>query len=139
MLRPTVSLQSCFDDKHPSGVKDQIFIISRHFRICSCGASSLARGRVCCLQLLLTLANAVILWSESHGIHGHILLYQIRDSSKWRTRIIMAKSYPQELGSLFAFSDDRQGYGVGFRTRFHKGRLSYSPVQSNPVESSPVH
>jgi hypothetical protein len=42
--------------------------------------SSLTRGRVCHLQLLLVLASAIILRSESHGIHDHILLSQIRDS-----------------------------------------------------------
>jgi hypothetical protein len=41
--------------------------------------SSLTRGWVCPLQLLLALASAVILRSESHGAHDHILS-QIRDS-----------------------------------------------------------
>jgi hypothetical protein len=40
--------------------------------------SSLTRGWVCCLQLLLAFASAVILGSESRGTH-HILLSQIRD------------------------------------------------------------
>jgi hypothetical protein len=35
---------------------------------------------VCRLQLLLSLASAVILRSESRGTHDHILLSQIRDS-----------------------------------------------------------
>jgi hypothetical protein len=43
------------------------------------GLSSLTRGRVCRLQLLLALAIAVILGSESRGTRGHILLCQIRD------------------------------------------------------------
>jgi hypothetical protein len=38
------------------------------------------RGRVCRLQLLLVLASAVILRSESRATHDHILLSQIRDS-----------------------------------------------------------
>jgi uncharacterized protein (DUF2141 family) len=42
--------------------------------------SSLTRGRVRRLQLLLALANVVILGSKSHGILDHILLSQIRDS-----------------------------------------------------------
>jgi hypothetical protein len=42
--------------------------------------SSLTRGWVCRLQLLLVLASAVILSSESRGTHDHILLSQIRDS-----------------------------------------------------------
>jgi hypothetical protein len=44
--------------------------------------SSLTRGWVCRLQLLLVLASAVILSSESCGTHDHILLSQIRDSPK---------------------------------------------------------
>jgi hypothetical protein len=42
-------------------------------------ALSLTRGRVCRLQLLLALASAVILRSESCGTRDHILLCQIRD------------------------------------------------------------
>jgi hypothetical protein len=40
--------------------------------------SSMTRGWVCRLQLLLVLANAVILRFESRGTHDHILLSQIR-------------------------------------------------------------
>jgi hypothetical protein len=39
--------------------------------------SSLMRGWVCRLQLLLALASAVILGFESRGTHDHILLSQI--------------------------------------------------------------
>jgi hypothetical protein len=62
---------------------------SRHnnfiFQMNTCGyrsyiTSSLTRGWVCRLQLLLALASAVILRSESHGTHDHILQSQIRDS-----------------------------------------------------------
>jgi hypothetical protein len=42
--------------------------------------SSLTRGWVCRLQLLLTLASAVILRSESRGTHHHILLSEVRGS-----------------------------------------------------------
>jgi hypothetical protein len=42
--------------------------------------SSLTREWVCRLELLLGLASAVILRSEPHGIHDHILLSPIRDS-----------------------------------------------------------
>jgi hypothetical protein len=38
------------------------------------------RGRICRSQLLLVLASAVVLGSESCGTHDHILLSQIRDS-----------------------------------------------------------
>jgi hypothetical protein len=54
------------------------------FQLNTCGYSSYVtssptRGRVCRLQLLLVLASAVILWSESRGTRDHILLSQIRD------------------------------------------------------------
>jgi hypothetical protein len=42
--------------------------------------SSLTREWVCSLQLLLVLATAVILPSDSRGTRDHILLSQIRDS-----------------------------------------------------------
>jgi hypothetical protein len=42
--------------------------------------SSLTRGWVCCLQLLLALTSAVILRSESRRTHDHILLSYIRVS-----------------------------------------------------------
>jgi hypothetical protein len=76
MLRPTVSRPVCLGIKHPSGAYDQIFVPVRQLRVCSCGALSLKRGRVCRLQLLLALA---ILGSESRVTRDHILLSQIRD------------------------------------------------------------
>jgi hypothetical protein len=79
MLRPTVSRPVCLGIKHPSGGYEQIFITVRQLLVCWCGALSLRRGRVCRLQLLLVLASAVILGSESRGTRDHILLSQIRD------------------------------------------------------------
>jgi hypothetical protein len=83
MLRPRASRQVCLNTsiKHPSGIQDQFFITIRQLRVCWCGASSLARGRVCHLQIL-ALANAVILGSETRGTHDHILLSHIRGSAK---------------------------------------------------------
>jgi hypothetical protein len=54
------------------------------FQLNTCGHSPyvtccLTRGCVCRLQLLLVLASAVTLRSESRGTHDHILLSQIPD------------------------------------------------------------
>jgi hypothetical protein len=48
--------------------------------------SSLTRGWVCRLKLLLAFASAFILSSESLRTHDHILLSQIRDAPTWRER-----------------------------------------------------
>jgi hypothetical protein len=58
---------------------------SNFFQLNPCGhspyvTSSLTKGWVCRLQLLLVFASAVILGSESSGTHNQILLSQIRDS-----------------------------------------------------------
>jgi hypothetical protein len=58
---------------------DQIFITVWQLRSCFCGASSLARGRVCLLYMLLALANAVFLGPESLGTRDHISLSHIWD------------------------------------------------------------
>jgi hypothetical protein len=76
--------------------------------------SYLTRRLFCILQLLLGLASAVILRSESRGTHDHILLSQIRDSPNLEDQIPVfisprnrvARLYSQALCSLYVASYD---------------------------------
>jgi hypothetical protein len=91
--------------------------------------TSLTWGWVCRLQLLLGLASAVILGSESHGTHNHVLLSQNRDSHNLESQVLVfvsprnrvARLYLQALGSFFVASYDSHGYGGGIRHRLHMG------------------
>jgi hypothetical protein len=74
------------------------FITVREMRICWHGALSLTRGRVCRLQLLLALAGAVILGSESLGTCDHILLSQIWDPPPPTWRASSSHLYPPGTG-----------------------------------------
>jgi hypothetical protein len=55
----------------PFGAHDQIFITVWQLRSCFCGAPSLTRGRFCLLYMLLALASAVFLGSESFATHEY--------------------------------------------------------------------
>jgi hypothetical protein len=98
---------------------------------------SLMRGWVYCLQLLLVLASAVILRSESRGSHVHILMSQIGDSPNLEGQVPVfifpmnrvAQLYPQALGSLFITSYNSQGYGKGIRPHLHPQETSRRNVR----------
>jgi hypothetical protein len=66
--------------------------------------SSLTRGQVCRLQLLLDLASAVIVVSDCSRTCNHILLSQIQVF-------------------LFVAFHDSKGYGGGIRLRLHTESL----------------
>jgi hypothetical protein len=108
-LRLAVYRQSVRLGAKPLETHGQNF--SSQFNTCSHSpyiTSSLTRGWVCHLQWLLALASAVILRSESHGTHEHILLSQIRDSPNLEGQVPLcispmnrvARLYPQALGSF---------------------------------------
>jgi hypothetical protein len=97
------------------------------FQLNTCGyspyvTSSLTRGLVCRLQLLLAFASAAILGPESRGTHDQILLSETRDSPNLEGQVLvfipsrnrLVQLYPQALGSLFVASYDSQGYGGVF-------------------------
>jgi hypothetical protein len=63
--------------------------------------SSLTRGWVCHLQLLLALASAVIHGSESRETHNHILLSQIRDSPNLEDQVPVFISPRNRVAQLY--------------------------------------
>jgi hypothetical protein len=69
--------QSVLEQSTHLGLTTRSLLHVWQLRSCSCGASSLTRGRVCPLYMLLALASAVFLWSESLGTLDHILLSHI--------------------------------------------------------------
>jgi hypothetical protein len=83
-----------------SGAHDQIFLTLWQLQPCFCGAPFVTRRRICLLYMLLSLAGAFFLGSESVGTRDHIFLSQIWD-------------FP------FVASYDSQGYGGGIRPRLH--------------------
>jgi hypothetical protein len=63
----------------PSRFTTSIFFWPNRCRHSHYVTSSLMRGWICCLQLLLVLASIAILCSESRGSHDHMLLSKIRE------------------------------------------------------------
>jgi hypothetical protein len=72
MLLPTAIRPDCLDFSRPPGAHDHSLITLTVADLLMLGAS-LTRERVCSLLLLLGIASAAILGSESRRIHGHIL------------------------------------------------------------------
>jgi hypothetical protein len=116
-LRLAIYRQSVRLGDKPLKTHDQHF-----FQLNACGhspyeTSSLMRRQVCRLQSQLALASAVILRSESHRSHDHILLSHIRDIPSLEGQVPVflslrsrvARLYTQALGSLSVTSYDSQG------------------------------
>jgi hypothetical protein len=59
-------------------------------------------GRICRLQLLLALASADNLRSESRGTHDHILLSQIRDSLNLEGQVPVFISPRDSVAQLYS-------------------------------------
>jgi hypothetical protein len=85
-------------------------------------------GWLCCLQLLLALSRAIILGSESRGIHDHILLSQTRHSPNLESQVTVFISSRNRVAQLsprhwvsFSSPPTTQGYGRGIRTCLHMG------------------
>jgi hypothetical protein len=69
-------------------------IIFRYLRFFQYGAPSRQRGRVCNLWLMLDLASAVCLGSESRETYDHTLMFQFGGSPKLEGKVPVL---PQEL------------------------------------------
>jgi hypothetical protein len=89
--------QSVLEQSTHQGLMTRSLLHVWRLRSCSYGAPSLTRGRVCPLYMLLALASAVFLGSETLGTWDHILLSHIWDftfrrllrlaGSRWRYSI----------------------------------------------------
>jgi hypothetical protein len=124
-LWPTVSRPVHLGVRHLSGTRDQFFflleIFFRQLRVCYFVATSLMRGNICNLLLLLVLASAVLLGSESRGTEDHILLPQFLRLPQpggpgphiYIPQERVARIYPRELGSLSVAPYKSQGYSGG--------------------------
>jgi hypothetical protein len=78
------------------GLMTRYLLLFDSYGLVLCGAPSLTRGWVCLLYMLLALASAVFLRSESLGTHNHILLsheVKLPFSSPPMTRRVMVEVF----------------------------------------------
>jgi hypothetical protein len=76
-LRLTVSQSVSLGVEPHLGLMTRYLLLFDSYGLVFCRAPSLTRGRLCLLYMLLGLASAVLLGSESLGTRDHILLSQI--------------------------------------------------------------
>jgi hypothetical protein len=121
MLRPTVSRPFLSCCQAPSGAQEYIFTVVRHFWVYYCGSSSLTRGRVSRLQLILTSPAKLLLNSNPAGLMTIRYCLKMRDSPTGRARFPYlypaGPVTPPASGFLFVTSYNSQSYGGGIRTR----------------------
>jgi hypothetical protein len=98
------------------------FKFSKQLRVCYFVASSLTRGRVYALLLLLVFASAV-----PRDSRPYFIVPILEASPTWRARSpyfypprnTAAQIYRRALGSLSVASYDSQGYGGAILSRLH--------------------
>jgi hypothetical protein len=128
--RQSVGQSVLVSGTHMGPVTNFSFSFKFSLDICYFVAPSLIRRRVCNLLLLLVLARAVPLGSESRRTKDHILLSQFLRLPKPGgpgPRIYIPQEqggseYPWVLGSFFVNNCDSQDYGGGILTRLHTGK-----------------
>jgi hypothetical protein len=86
MLRRTVSRPVCLGVKHPFGAYDQIFISVRQLRVCSCGALSLTRERVCVYNCCWTSPAQSFLCPSPAGLVTIFYYLRVETPLTWRAK-----------------------------------------------------